>query len=143
MDLRDVMTKDVASVQKNTPIDEAARLMKQYNVGSIPVCEGDRVVGILTDRDIVLRNVANEGDKSSTTCGEVMTSNLVVGNVNMDVHEAARIMSDNQIRRLPIVENEKLVGMVALGDLAVEPNLVNEAGDALNDISKPSNGPQI
>lgn len=143
MELKDVMTRNVEYVSKDTPVDEAAQIMKRYNVGSIPVCEGDKVVGILTDRDIVLRSVA-EGDKgSSITCAEVMSANPVLGNTTMDAREAAKIMSDNQIRRLPVVENGKLVGMVSLGDIAVEPKLVDEAGDALNDISKPSSGPQI
>lgn len=138
MDLSNIMTTNVISVWRNTSLQEAASLMKEHNIGSIPVCDGGRVVGIVTDRDIVLRGVADGAQTSRTTCGEVMSKEVVTGTVSMDVHEAARIMADNQIRRLPIVDNGRLVGVVALGDLAVESKLVNEAGDALNDISKPS-----
>lgn len=136
MELRNIMTKNVVSVDRSTPLQEAAKLMKQHDIGSVPVCDGDRVVGIVTDRDIVLRSVAGN-NASNSTCGDVMSTNIVTGTPDMDVHEAARIMADNQIRRLPVVENGKLAGMVAIGDLAVEPRFVNEAGDALNDISKP------
>lgn len=138
MELKNIMTRDIAYVQRNTPVQEAARLMSQYNVGSIPVCDGDRIVGIVTDRDIVLRGVASNSQVGGMTCGQIMTSNIVTASPDMDVHEAARIMADNQIRRLPVVDNGRLVGIVALGDLATEPKFVNEAGDALNDISKPS-----
>lgn len=135
MELRDIMTSDVASVQRSTPVQDAAKLMKDHNVGAIPVCDGDRVVGIITDRDIVLRDVA-DGDKN-IKCGDIMSSQLVSGTPEMDAGEAADIMADNQIRRLPVVDNGRLVGIVSLGDVAVEPKLVDEAKDALNDISKP------
>ncbi|KPU45294.1 hypoxic response protein 1 [Oxobacter pfennigii] len=137
MELKSIMSKDVVAVSKDTSVDEAAQLMKQHDIGCIPVCENDKVIGMVTDRDIVIRGVANKSDDKGTTCEEIMSKDLVVGSVNMDVHEAAKIMADNQVRRLPVVENGKLVGMVALGDLAVEPDFINEAGDALNDISKP------
>lgn len=143
MELRNIMSTNIEHVSRDTSIDEAARIMRRFNIGSIPVCDGDTLVGILTDRDIVLRSVAEGDDSSKITCGDIMSSNLIVGNTSMDIHEAARIMSDNQIRRLPVVDSGKLVGMVSLGDIAVEPSFVNEAGDALNDISKPSSGPDI
>jgi len=136
MKLKEIMTQDVSYVDSNTSIQEAARLMKEHDVGSIPVCEGEKIVGIVTDRDIVLRGVASGNEIKNTTCGKVMSRTIVTGTTNMDVHEAAIIMADNQIRRLPVVDNGRLVGIVALGDLAVEPKFVNEAGDALNDISK-------
>lgn len=138
MELKNIMSQNVEAVSRNTSLQEASRIMKDHNIGSVPVCDGDRVVGIVTDRDIVLRGVADGSALARTTCGEVMSSDLVVGSPDMDVHEAARIMADNQIRRLPIVENGKLKGMVSLGDLSVEPKFENEAGEALNDISKPS-----
>lgn len=137
MELGNIMTKNVVCVKRSTPVQDAAKLMKQYNVGSIPVCDGDKLVGIVTDRDIVLRGIATGMESSNTTCGEVMSTDMVTGTMNMDVHEAARIMAGKQIRRLPVVDNGKLMGIVALGDLAVESRFVNEAGDALNDISKP------
>lgn len=142
MQIRDIMTKDVANVCSEDSVERAAQLMKEYNVGSIPVCEGEKVVGIITDRDITLRCVASGQDTKNFSVRDVMTSNPVTGVPTMDVHDAARIMSEKQIRRLPIVENNNLVGMVALGDLAVEPILSDNAGDALKDISEPS-GPDM
>lgn len=137
MELRNIMTRDVVSVSRTTSLQEAANIMKQYNIGSIPVCDNGKVIGIITDRDIVIRNVTDGSQPSGTICEDVMTPNPILGTPDMDVHEAARIMGDNQIRRLPVVENGRLSGMVAIGDLAVEPKFENEAGDALNDISKP------
>lgn len=138
MDLGKIMTKNIVSVDKSAPIEEAAKMMKEHDIGFIPVCEKERVVGVITDRDIVLRDVAKGGQAGKSTCGEVMTSEVVTGTVDMDVHKAAKIMAEKQIRRIPVVEDGKLVGVVALGDLAVEPILVDDAGEALNDISKPS-----
>lgn len=135
MELKDIMTTNVATVQRDTPVEDAARIMKEHNVGSVPVCDGDRVVGIVTDRDVVLREVAD--GSTGKTCGEVMSSNPITGTPDMDVRKAAKIMSDYQVRRLPVVDNGRLMGIVALGDIATEPKLVDEAGDALNDISKP------
>lgn len=138
MQLREIMTKNVSAVDRNASIQEAARIMKEQNVGVVPVCESDKIVGMVTDRDIVIRSVVEGKQPSSVTCEQIMSTAPVVGNPNMDVHEAAKIMADHQIRRLPVVENGRLMGIVALGDLAVENNFVDEAGDALNDISKPS-----
>jgi CBS domain-containing protein len=135
MELKDIMTTDVETVTINTPLQEAAEIMKKYDVGSLPVLDKDTLVGIITDRDIVLRGVA--GGNANLTCREAMTSDIVSGTPDMDAREAARIMAYRQIRRLPVVDNGKLIGIVALGDIATEPNLTNEAGDALNDISKP------
>lgn len=137
MKLKDVMTDDLKSVDRNTLVDEAAELMRECDIGALPVCEGAGIVGIITDRDIVLRSVSADSPPSGVTCGDIMSSAIISGSPDMDVREAAKIMSANQIRRLPVVESGKLVGMVSLGDIAVEPKMVNEAGEALNDISKP------
>ena len=136
--VKDIMTKEIASVCSDDSIEKAAQLMKQYDVGSIPVCSQKKVVGIVTDRDIALRSVAPGQDTSQQKVCDIMTSNPVVGNPDMDVHDAARIMSEKQIRRLPIVENNSLVGMVALGDISVEPTLQDNAEQALKNISQPS-----
>lgn len=137
MKVKDVMTGEVAYVNASDNVERAAQLMNEYNVGSVPVCENDKVIGIVTDRDITLRSVAKGIESSSQTVREIMSSNPVCGYPEQDVHEAARIMSERQIRRLPIVENGKLVGMVALGDLAVEPTLKDNAEEALKSISEP------
>ena len=137
MKLRDIMSREIASINSNDSIEKAAQLMKQLNVGSIPVCSQNSVVGIVTDRDIALRSVAS-GQTNQQSVSEVMTANPVVGTPDMDVHEAVRIMSDKQIRRLPVVENNSLVGIVSLGDISVEPKLQDNAETALKNISKPS-----
>lgn len=138
MYVRDIMSEDVACLCKDDSVARAAQLMEEYDVGSIPVCENDRVVGIVTDRDIALRSVAH-GHDSHQSVGNVMTDDPVVGNPDMDVHEAAKIMSERQIRRLPIVEGSSLVGIVALGDISVEPALQDNAEWALKNISEPCN----
>ncbi len=136
MKVRDIMTKDVASLSSNDSIAHAAQLMKQYNVGSLPVCTKDKIIGIVTDRDITVRSVAS-GQETGIRVGDIMSSNLVVGSPEMDVKDAAMLMSDRQIRRLPIVENNSLIGIVALGDISLEPEYKSSAVEALTDISKP------
>ena len=136
MKIRDIMTKDIATLRSDDTIERAARLMKQYDVGSLPVCTDDKIIGIITDRDIAVRSVA-PGQVSNQRVRDVMSTNLVVGNPDMDVQDAARIMSDRQVRRLPIVENNSLVGIVSLGDISLEPTARNSAEDALKNISEP------
>lgn len=138
MEVRNIMTKTVATINPEDSVERAAQIMKEYNIGSIPVCRGEEVVGIITDRDITLRSSATGENVHQQKVREVMTSNPVVGTPNMDIKDATRIMSERQIRRLPIVENKKVVGILALGDMAVEPNFANEAESALSSISTPA-----
>ncbi|MGV8983239.1 CBS domain-containing protein [Clostridium sp.] len=138
MKISEIMTKDVVSLSVDDTVKHAAELMKEHNIGSIPVNTEEKVVGIVTDRDIILRCVAEGKDLKTQKVREIMTTNPVVANENLNVDDAARIMSERQIRRLPVVENNTLVGMVSLGDLAVEPNLRGEAENALSEISIPS-----
>lgn len=138
MKVKEIMTKDVATLNGDDTIETAAQLMKQHNVGSIPVCSGENVIGIITDRDIALRAVAEGQNTKHQTVRDIMSSAPALGNPTMDVHDAARIMSERQIRRLPIVENDNLVGMLSLGDIAVENNLSDNAEAALANISEPS-----
>jgi len=135
--IREVMTSNLISVSPKQTLQEAAALMSQYNIGSVPVVENGQLRGILTDRDITLRSTA-QGLDAQTSVSQCMTTNLVVGNPNMDVHEATNIMAQGQIRRLPIIENNHMVGIVALGDLATKEMFRNEAGQALSSISIPS-----
>ena len=136
MKIRDIMTKDIATLRSDDTIERAARLMKQYDVGSIPVCTDDKIIGIITDRDIAVRSVAPGQVGNQRVC-DIMSTKLVVGNPDMDVQDAASIMSDRQIRRLPIVENNSLVGIVSLGDISLEPTAKNSAEEALKNISEP------
>lgn len=134
MKVNQIMTTDVQTVHPNDTITKAASLMEQLNVGSVPVTDNNRIVGIVTDRDIVLRGVA-KGEDANLKVSEVMTSEVKYATPNMDVHTVADIMAENQVRRLPVVDNDKLVGIVAIGDLAVENMFENEAGEALHNIS--------
>ena len=114
--------------------------MKEYDVGSIPVCSNDEVVGIVTDRDIALRAAAQGQTAGDKKVRDVMSSGPVVGSPEMDVNDAAKIMGEKQIRRLPIVENNHLVGMVALGDISTTPSQQNTAEETLKNISQPGCG---
>lgn len=136
MKVRDIMSKDVACLRSDDSIERAAQLMKQYNCGSIPVCTQDKLIGIVTDRDIALRSVASGNDVTEHRVGDVMTENVVFASPELDVNDAAKLMSDRQIRRLPIVENNSLIGIVALGDISLEPACQDCAEDALKSISR-------
>lgn len=133
--IRESMTKELVTISSTQSIQEAAELMSSQNIGSIPVVDGGQVKGIITDRDITLRSTA-EGKASDTKVADVMSSNLVTGTPDMSSEEAAQLMASNQIRRLPIVENNQLVGYVALGDLATDQMSDEAAGHALTNISE-------
>jgi CBS domain-containing protein len=139
--LRDIMSQNVASVSPQDNVYQAATLMKQHNVGLIPVVENGALRGVITDRDVVLRSVATK-QPNSMSVSDVMTNNVITGTPEMSVNEASQLMAQNQIRRLPVVENNQLVGIVSLGDMAVRENFANEAGQALSNISTPSS-PQM
>lgn len=138
MKVKDVMTKSLVNLTPEDTVERAAQLMREHNIGSLPVCDGDKVIGIITDRDITLRSTAEGENSQRQTVRDIMSSNPVIVSPEIEAREAARIMSERQIRRLPVVENNSLVGMLSLGDLSVEPNLSNKAGEALSDISEPS-----
>lgn len=134
----EIMTKNVAYVNPDTTVTEAAQLMQKHNVGSIPVCDETGVLGIVTDRDIVVRNVAHGTDPHTMPVKNVMTTEVTSATPDMSAEQVTNIMSQHQIRRLPVVENNRLVGMVALGDMASNTMFRMEASKALTDISKPS-----
>ncbi|MGM8212822.1 CBS domain-containing protein [Virgibacillus sp. W0430] len=137
--LRSVMTSNVTTVKESQSIQEAAALMSERNIGSVPVVnESGQMVGIITDRDITLRSTA-QGESAHTPVSEAMTSQQIVkGTPDMSAQEAAQLMAQQQIRRLPVEENGQIVGMVALGDLAVDNMSDDAAGEALSSISTPS-----
>ena len=131
----EIMTKNVDFV---TPLDnvyEVAVKMKKDDVGVIPVCENDQIIGVITDRDIVVRGVA-EKRPGSTKVTDVMSENLYTGSLDMTAEEAADLMADKQIRRLPIVENNKLVGIISLGDLSLAKESDSAAGHTLTQVSE-------
>ncbi|WP_461392438.1 CBS domain-containing protein [Desulfosporosinus fructosivorans] len=130
------MTSSVDWVTPDTTVVKVAQLMKKDDVGSIPICQDNNLIGIITDRDIVLKVVAAGGNTNNVSCKDIMSKDIISVTADQDVHEAANMMSKYQVRRLPVIENGKLVGIVAIGDLAIEKIHINEAGDALSDISQ-------
>jgi CBS domain-containing protein len=139
MKLKDVMTRDVEVVHPNATLEEAARKMDSLNVGPLPVCDGQRLVGMLTDRDITVRATAAGQDPKSARVADVMTTDVVYCFEDQDVREASKVMAENQIRRLVILDHDKrLVGIVSLGDLAVDGADDRMSGDVLEQVSKPS-----
>jgi CBS domain-containing protein len=133
--INEVMTKNVDFV---TPLDnvyEVAVKMKNDDVGVIPVCENDQIIGVITDRDIVVRGVA-EKRPGSTKVSDIMSDKLWTGSPDMSTDDAAELMAEKQIRRLPIVENNKLVGIVSLGDLSLTKESDSAAGKTLSEVSE-------
>jgi CBS domain-containing protein len=117
--IRDAMTSNPSNVEMSSSVVEAAKLMKSDDVGSIPVTEGDRLVGIVTDRDIAIRVVAEGKDVQSVTVGEIASKDLVTVDPQQDLDEALRLMAQHQVRRLPVVEEDgRLVGILAQADIA-------------------------
>ena len=137
MKVKDVMTVSVECVRPETTLQEAAAKMRSLNVGSLPVCEGDRPIGIVTDRDIVVRAIADGRDPRTGRVPEVMTADVVSVPETADVKEAARLMKDRQIRRIVVVDsNKRVVGIVSLGDIAVDAHDDKMSGDVLEKVSK-------
>jgi CBS domain-containing protein len=134
MNIRDVMTPNPRTVSPDDSIQNAARIMRDEDTGAVPVVENGRPVGMLTDRDIVVRVVA-DGGASNKAVREIVTTGVVCVTPEMSTREANDLMSEHQIRRLPVVENELLVGIVSLGDLAVKEGKDRRTGDTLQDIS--------
>ncbi|OCA81591.1 CBS domain-containing protein [Bacillus sp. FJAT-27225] len=137
MNIKDVMTTEVETCAPDASLFEVAKKMRELDVGVIPICDGEQLVGLATDRDLVIHGLANNLS-TDTPISEVMTKDPVRGTVEMSAEEAADLMADVQIRRLPIVEQGRLIGIVSLGDLAVEDQSSDDAGQALEEISNPS-----
>ena len=117
--ISDVMTPNPRGVDTTSPITEAVRIMKTEDVGSVPILEGDRLVGMLTDRDVAIRIVAEGKDPQATTVGEIASRDLVTVDPDQSLSEAERLMAEHQLRRLPVVEEDgRLVGIVAQADVA-------------------------
>ena len=135
MNIREVMTPNPRTVSPGDSIQDVARIMRDEDTGAVPVVENGRPVAMVTDRDIVVRAVA-DGGQLNRPVSEIVTSGVVAVTPDMSTREAAELMSDHQIRRLPVVENERLVGIVSLGDLAVREGKDERMGETLEEISK-------
>jgi CBS domain-containing protein len=135
--VREMMTGNPESVDADATVQDAARIMDDLNVGSVPVLSGGRVAGIVTDRDITIRVIAENRSPASVPVREIATPDPLTVPPDMDLNAAAELMAKHQVRRLPVVAGGQLVGMLSLGDLSVEGD-AREAGRALKDISVPA-----
>ena len=137
MKVREAMTRDVRLVKPDQPISEAARLMAELDIGALPVEENDRLVGMITDRDIAVRAVA-AGRGPDTPISEVMSREIKYCFEDQSIDEVTQNMGELRIRRLPVLTRDKrLIGILSLGDLAIDQGARDEAGEALGGISRP------
>lgn len=134
MNIRDVMTSNPRTVSPDDTIQNAARIMRDEDTGVVPVVDKGRAVGIVTDRDIVIRAVAD--GELNRPIRSIVSGDVITASPDMSTKEAAQLMSDHQVRRLPVVENDRLVGIVSIGDIAVKDANDKRVGDALQDISQ-------
>lgn len=136
MQVSELMNASVVSIAPDETATLAARLLSRHNIGSLPVCgEDGGLRGIVTDRDIITRCVAAEEDPGQTKVRDIMTRGCAVVSPGDDVREAARKMAESQVRRLPVLENDKVVGILSLGDIALSQRCGMEASKALTEIS--------
>ena len=136
--VREAMTQDPRSIGASASVVEAARLMREQHIGSLPVTEHERLVGMITDRDITTRVVAESAVPESTSVGDVYSRDLISVAPDNDLDEALKLMVRHQVRRLPVVESGRLVGMVAQADIALKDN--ERTGELVGAISEPSEG---
>lgn len=135
MNLKQIMTSPVISVEPEESVEVAARTLEHYNIGALPVCRGGRLYGVVTDRDLVIRCLACGKDPAKTSVREVMTTRVISARSDMDTAVAASLMGREKVRRLPVVENGIVRGIVSLGDIANVEQNVYDAADALGEIS--------
>jgi CBS domain-containing protein len=137
--VRDAMTEDPRSIGPSVSVVEAARLMREGDIGSLPITDDETLVGMITDRDITTRAVAEAADPTQTSVGEVCSHDLISVEPDQDLDEALQLMARHQVRRLPVVENGRLVGIVAQADIALSEK-EKKTGELLEAISAPSEG---
>ena len=137
--VRDAMTLDPRSIGQSASVVEAAQLMREEDIGSLPITDEEKLVGMLTDRDITTRVVAQAGDPKATSVGEVYSRDLISVEPDNDLEEALGLMARHQVRRLPVVENGRLVGIVAQADIAFAES-EKKTGQLVEAISEPSEG---
>lgn len=139
MRVDEVMTKNAKCIQPDATLQDAAKRMRELDVGSLPVCENDKIVGYVTDRDIAIRSVAEGHDTRTESVSRIMTKGVTYCYEDQDIREAAELMREKQVRRLPVLSRKKrLVGIVSLGDVAVQCGDEELCGHALEGISEPT-----
>jgi len=136
MRVKDIMSTDVIYVDRTSRVAEIAKLMKQNSIGAVPVVSMGKVEGIITDRDIVLRVLADNKDYHTVTAEEIMSEDPICIEENSDIDRAADLMAEYQIKRLPVLRKGNLVGIISLGDLAIEKIHIDEAGEDLSGIAR-------
>jgi CBS domain-containing protein len=134
--VRDAMTENPRSIGASTSVVEAARLMREQDIGSLPITDDEKLVGMITDRDITTRVVAEAADPTSTSVEDVYSRDLVSVELDEDLDDALQLMARHQVRRLPVVENGRLVGIVAQADIALKDN--DKTAQLVEAISEPS-----
>jgi CBS domain-containing protein len=139
--VREAMTPNVRSAAPTQSLADAAQMMRDEDVGSLPVVEADRLIGILTDRDIVVRAVAERVDPQSAKIGDVASKEVVTVEPEQDLDDALELMARHRVRRLPVVEDDRLIGMLAQADVAFEAK-EKDAGEMLEEISQPTSTPR-
>ena len=137
--IRDAMTEDPRSIGASASVVEAAQLMRKEHIGSLPVTDDEQLVGMVTDRDITTRVVAESADPKTTSVGDVYSRDLISVEPDKDLDDALRLMARHQVRRLPVVENGRLVGIVAQADIALRDD-EKRTGQLVEAISEPSGG---
>ena len=141
MKINEIITRDPEVVRPETPLIAVAQKMNALDIGMLPVCDGERLVGMITDRDITVRGVAQARDPQTTRVEQIMTPEIIYCFDDEDIKDVAKTMEEKQIRRLPVLDRKKrLVGIVSLGDLAVRTGKEQLAGEVLERISEPSHG---
>jgi len=139
MQVKEIMTRSVEVIEPDRPLTEAAQLMREFNIGPLPVSEEGRLVGMLTDRDIAVRSTAQGEDPARERVRDVMTPEVIYCFEDQSVAQAARMMREYKVRRLVVLDRDKrLVGIVSLGDLAVEAHDDELVGNTLEGVSEPA-----
>jgi CBS domain-containing protein len=139
MQTREIMTQDVKLIHRDTSLKEAAGKMKQFDIGMLPVVDEDKVVGILTDRDIIVRAIAEGKDPDKTRAGDAMSTDVITAYDDQDATEISELMKKNQVRRLVVLNHDnKITGVFSLGDLATALADMEKKGEVLESVSKPS-----
>jgi CBS domain-containing protein len=134
--VRHFMAADVETVQSDTPVEEVARIMAKGDIGAVPVVDDGQLRGLITDRDIVVRMVAEGRDASSTRATDVASPEVVTVSPDQNISEARELMREHRVRRLPVAKAGELVGIIALGDLAVQDPSERSTGETLREISR-------
>ena len=137
--IRDAMTENPSSIVASASVVEAAQLMREQHIGSLPITDDEQLVGMITDRDITTRVVAEAADPKMTSVADVYSRDLISVEPDQDLEEALQLMARHQVRRLPVVENGRLVGIVAQADIALKES-EKKTGELVEAISEPLEG---